>query len=329
MQHRIDNHDGWTLSLFQTQPAQRTHARPLLIVPGFGMNSFIFSFHPNGLSMEAFLADKGFEVWRVDLRAQGESHSARHDKYNFRLDDLAVTDLGAAVDYVSAHNGGERVDMIGASLGGTLMLAHAVLVKDHKLGAMVAIGSPLRWIEMNPLLRIAALMPEALGLVRIRGTRAIAEHLLPPLAWLAPRMLAPYLNTKLTDISRAAEMLRTVEDPNPWINRQLAYWLRQRDLVLRGHNICTELADVKNPLLTVLATYDGVVPRATALFPHSQIGSSDKEVLEIGSSDMRLAHADLFVSDPAQERVFAPVAAWLARPHSFAAAPLHHASGVK
>jgi len=317
MHHRIDNHDGWTLSLFQTIPKLRRHPRPLLIVPGFGMNSFIFSFHPTGLSLEAFLAEAGFEVWRVDLRAQGETYSTKNDRFNFRLDDLAVTDLSAAVDYVSAHNGGSRVDMIGASLGGTLMFAHAVLVKDHKLGAMVAMGSPLRWVDMNPLLRVAALVPEAAGLIRMKGTRALAQLALPTLARLAPKALSPYLNVRITDISHAAEMLRTVEDPNPWINRQLAYWLRHRDLVLRGHNICTELAQVTNPLLTVIATYDGVVPRATAMFPHTHIGTHDKELLEIGSREMRLAHADLFISDPAQERVFAPIAAWLAKPHSF------------
>ena len=250
MHHRIDNHDGWTLSLFQTEPAVRRHPRPLLIVPGFGMNSFIFSFHPTGLSLEAFLAQAGFEVWRVDLRGQGETVSTKRDRFNFRLDDLAVTDLTAAVDYVSSKNGGSRVDMIGASLGGTLMFAHAVLVKDHKLGAMVAMGSPLRWVEMNPLLRVAALMPEALGMIRLRGTRALAELALPTLARIAPKTLSPYLNVKLTDISHAAEMLRTVEDPNPWINRQLAYWLRQRDLVLRGHNICVARISARSPRIS-------------------------------------------------------------------------------
>jgi pimeloyl-ACP methyl ester carboxylesterase len=309
--HYIDNHDGWTLSLFQTLPRARRHARPVLIVPGYGMNSFIFSFHPRGLSLEAFLADAGFEVWRADLRAQGESSSERPDKYNFRLDDLAVTDLSATIDYICAQTGSDRVDVMGASLGGTLMFAHAVLVRDHKMGAMVAIGSPLRWVEINPFLRLAALAPELIGKVRIRRTRALAQLLLPPLAKLAPKALSLYLNPKLTDISRAAEMLRTVEDPNPWINRQLAYWIRKRDLILRGHNICTELAQVTNPLLTVLATYDGIVPRATALFPHEHIGSTDKTVLEIGSSELRLAHADLFISDPAQVRVFAPIAEWL------------------
>jgi hypothetical protein len=77
IEHFVDNGDGWQLSLFQTwDPARLAPGRnPVLIVPGYGMNSFIFSFHPRGLSLEGYLADAGFEVWRADLR--GQAHRAR------------------------------------------------------------------------------------------------------------------------------------------------------------------------------------------------------------------------------------------------------------
>ena len=67
--------DGWSLHLRRTRlpgcfdPA----TKPLLIVPGYGMNSFIFSYHPRNTSMERCLAEAGFEVWSVNLRGQGPS----------------------------------------------------------------------------------------------------------------------------------------------------------------------------------------------------------------------------------------------------------------
>ena len=46
--------NGWQLSLSQTwDPAKLVPGRrPVIIVPGYGMNSFIFSYHPSGPSLE-------------------------------------------------------------------------------------------------------------------------------------------------------------------------------------------------------------------------------------------------------------------------------------
>jgi hypothetical protein len=37
-----------------------------------------------------------------------------------------------------------------------------------------------------------------------------------------------------------------------------------------------------------------------------------KKLLTVGAADLSMAHADLFISDEAQLRVFAPIADWLA-----------------
>ena len=62
-------------------------------------------------------------------------------------------------------------------------------------------------------------------------------------------------------------------------------------------------------IATLLA---GIVPPATAIFPHQHVGSPDKTLLEIGNSEERLAHADLFISNRAHVQVFEPIAKWLA-----------------
>ncbi|APR83265.1 Polyhydroxyalkanoic acid synthase [Minicystis rosea] len=314
IEHLVPNGDGWLLSLYQTWDEERfvPGRRPILIVPGYGMNSFIFSYHPRGLSLEGYLAEAGFEVWRVDLRAQGGSRSIGGGD-DFLLQDLALTDLKVALRAAleRSRTGASRADLIGASLGGTIMFIHAVLERDAPLGSLVAIGSPVRWLDVHPAIKIAFSWPTLVGLVRLKGTRKLAGLALPQLAKRLPSVLSIYMNAEITDTSAAAEMVKTVEDPNRHVNRQIACWIRDRDLVLRGVNVSEGLTRLANPLLCVSALGDGIVPRRTAEFPYLAAGTTDKQLIEVGTKEIVMAHADLFISSESQARVFEPLATWL------------------
>ena len=313
LEHFVPNGDGWHLSLFQSWDEERLvpGRRPVLIVPGYGMNSFIFSYHPHGHSLESYLVHAGFEVWRADLRGQGKSVSVGGGD-SFSLEDLAVTDVGAAVVAALARSrtGADRVDIIGASLGGTIVFLHAVLEQGNRLASIVAMGSPVRWVDIHPAIKVAFSVPALVGQVRLRGTRRLAGLALPHLARLLPSVLSIYMNAGITDVS--AEMVKTVEDPNRHINREIAYWIRNKDLVVRGKNLSEAIGDLQNPLLCVLARGDGIVPQRTAEFPYHAVASREKRLLEVGTRERAMAHADLFVSNGAQEGVFEPIAAWLA-----------------
>jgi pimeloyl-ACP methyl ester carboxylesterase len=123
--HYVNNHDGWELELRQCYHPHRlnTELRPLMIVPGYGMNAFIFGYHPNGVSMEAALAGKGFDVWSVNLRAQGGSRR-KGKKKPYTMADIAKHDIPAAIQGILKHtaaNNADAVDGIGCSLGGTFL----------------------------------------------------------------------------------------------------------------------------------------------------------------------------------------------------------------
>jgi pimeloyl-ACP methyl ester carboxylesterase len=319
VEHRIPNGAGWELSIHQSwDPARLIRGKsPVLIVPGYGMNSFIFSYHPRGASMERYLTEQGFEVWRADLRAQGGSRWLRAPgpaEHDYRLEDLAVADLGAAIGAAveRTHTGAPRVSVIGCSLGGTILFLHAALQPDHRIGAMIAVGTPVRWIRIHPLLGLAFGSPTLMGLFQPKNLRKLAASALPHLARHTPWALSIYMNPSITDVSAAEEMAKTVEDPNRHINREIAEWIRRRDLIVRGVNLSEAISGVTQPLLCVLANKDGVVPRETAVFPFNQVRSTAKGLLEVGSATLAMAHADLFVSNEAHERVFRPIAAWLA-----------------
>ncbi len=314
VQHLIPNGDGWQLSLYQTWSEERVDLsrRPVLIVPGYGMNSYIFSYHPNGISLEGYLAEAGFEVWRVDLRDQGETVRVGGSS-NYSLEDLALTDVALALNAILdlTNTRSDRVDVVGGSLGGTLMFAYAVLVGAERLGTLVCIGTPVRWVKVNPLVKAAFASPFLIGLVRVRGARLLARFGLPLMGKRMRWLIGVYLNPEITDVSAASEMARSVEDPNRFINRQIAQWMKDADLFVRGVNVAQGLGSLQNPLLCIFGNGDGIVPPATARFPYERIGSTMKKLVEVGDDSLSLAHADLFISREAHERVFRPIRDWL------------------
>lgn len=320
------NGAGWTLSLRRTtcdrpEPIEHRHAtprRPVLIVPGYGMNSFIFGFHPRGRSLEAHLAYRGFEVWSVDLRDQGRARRTHaREGALYGLADLALVDVRAAIDHVLAHTetGATKVDIVGCSLGAAIMFIEATVGGDDRMASLVSLGGPLRWEKVHPLVSVAFRSPRLAGMLSMRGTRSIIRKVAPPLVPVlkrVPQILSIYLNSTVTDISRLGEMVETVEDPIPRINQEIAEWILQRDLHVRGVNVSEAVARLRNPLLCIVAGADGIVPPETARSPYHLSRAQSRRVLEVGGRDLPIAHADLFLCHDAERILFEPLAQWLA-----------------
>jgi alpha-beta hydrolase superfamily lysophospholipase len=308
----VDNRAGWRLSLSRTREVAEPSGRPVLIVPGYGMNSFIFGFHPKGPSLVECLAARGLEVWTVDLRGQGRSIRARGTN-RYGMADLAIDDLGVAISHVLAETktGARKVDLVGCSLGTALSFAHVACVPDAPVHAVVSMAGLVTWRAMHPIVRFAFGSPRVAGLLRMKNTRQFARVALPVLSKVAPSVLSVYLNAQSTDISDAARMVQTVEDPHPVINREIAEWMRRGDLIIRGVNVSRKLPELAHPFFCVVANDDGIVLPETSRHTYDVIGSPKKKLLVVGEPDMPIAHADLFLCTGAQERIFAPIADFL------------------
>jgi len=315
--HLVANKDGWVLALKQTYDPRklRRDLRPIAIVPGYGMNAFIFGYHPTGKSMEAYWADKGFEVWSLNLRAQDGSRAVGGSRH-YGFYEAGVTDLNCALEYVVQETvtRAERVDGVGCSLGGTYLYIYmAWMGGESRLGSVAALGAPLRWTNIHPALKAVFSSPFLLGRLRVRGTRQLARIVLPILRRTIPKALHLYMHPEIVDTSKIGEMVKTVEDPNPVLNLQIGEWIRSGDLYVRGVNVSQGVAKAENPLLIVLANADGIVPEAAALSARELITSTVKDVLRVGTEQIKVAHADLFVSEISQKWVFDPLADWLLR----------------
>ncbi len=311
---RLPTAHGPTLALRRTRPdVAAPGASPVLIVPGYGMNSFVFGFHPTGRSLEASLAARGLETWSVDLRGQGASTEGPTPDPS--LGDLAVDDLGAAIAHVrretSTQTSHGKVDLIGCSLGAAIAFTHLALVEGAPVGTLVSMGGLVTWRRVHPLLKLAFASPWLAGRVRLGGTRLAARLALPTLAKVAPGLLSIYINPRSTSLARASEMVETVEDPVPSLNREIAEWVGRRELVVRGVNVSRKLREMTHPVMCVLGRQDGVVPEETSRAIYEEVGSTRRELLALGTEEWPIGHADLFLAEHAEERIFTPIAEFL------------------
>ena len=313
---RPTNGAGWRLEVRRYHNSEHLDPgrAPIVMVPGYGMNSFILNFHPTDVSMVEHLCLEGFEVWTANLRGQGGSELITGtQQYGFR--ELALTDVPRVLELAreETKTDAESFHAIGCSLGASVVYAYlAPHPKSHGLESLVAIGGPLRWDDVHPLMRAAFSSSTLAGLLPIKGTRMAARALLPVLEKV-PQLLSIYMNANQIDLSQADELVKTVDDPNPYLNRQIANWIQKRDLVVGGRNVTDAIGAVEDlPILCLLANKDGIVPEAAAL---SITRAYDPDLVDTmvvgGDGDDWYAHADLFIAETAREQVFVPMAGWI------------------
>ncbi|MCG8419755.1 MAG: alpha/beta hydrolase [Proteobacteria bacterium] len=311
-QFLVSNRDGWRLGLRRVvdDRAQQPHLRPLLFVPGYCMNTFLFGYHPAGNPVEEYLAAAGFEVWSMALRAQDGSEPEGDSSGNFGLRDVAAVDIPVAIAHLLAHSSHQAVDLIGCSLGGTMVFTHLALQPDSPVGSVVAVGAPLRWIKINPLIKTAFSSTSLARHLPIRGMRGMAKRLLPLLRH-APWLMSIYMHPNIIDMDKADQFVQVVEDPNPQLNEEIARWIHHGDLVIDGTNITEALRDMDHPLLVLTGNADGIVPAETARFVLHWVASRRKNYVEVGDRRRKFAHADLYISRYSHELVFEPLSKWL------------------
>jgi pimeloyl-ACP methyl ester carboxylesterase len=288
---------------------------PVLIVPGYGMNASIFAYHPSGPSLSQILSEAGHDVWTVDLRGQGAAKRKGSPVYG--IAELALEDLPRAIAHVREATGREQIALVGCSLGTALVFTYIAHYGDKEISSVVTMAGLVTWRTIHPAIRAAFVSSRVAAAVPMRGLAQTAGVLLPVLARVGRRALSIYLNPETTDISNRAPLIETVEDPSPGLNRELAKWMRARELHVRDVNISKTLAEYKKPLLSVLALQDGIVSPETARHVFLRAGSADKTLIEVGTVERPVAHADLFLGRGMQSQVFEKAATFLRRvaPH--------------
>src|SRR5687768_8488912 len=111
--HAVDNRDGWKLDIKQYSMKPDPRLRPILIIPGYCMNTFILAYHPRGASLVEYLCSQGFEVFTANLRGQGDSERAPHGSRRIGFRELGLVDLPAAIEHTLSQTEQDRLHLIG------------------------------------------------------------------------------------------------------------------------------------------------------------------------------------------------------------------------
>jgi polyhydroxyalkanoate synthase subunit PhaC len=127
------------LAMVRKRRAEGDSLAPVILVHGFGQNRY--AWHMPERSFANYLADRGFDVFNVELRGHGRSAELGAARSSRGIDDYIQGDLPAVIDEVLARSGFSKAFLIGHSLGG-LCAAAASAARADKIAGVVTIGSP-------------------------------------------------------------------------------------------------------------------------------------------------------------------------------------------
>jgi predicted alpha/beta hydrolase len=146
--------DGWPLSMRRVRVAGVPARAAVVLQHGLGSNGLVFDYP--GRSLAERLARAGFDCFIPELR--GANRERRPKQYG--LDDYLEHDVPAVLETARQISTRDRVHWVGHSLGGILLMLHAIEQPDAPVDRFVAVGSCLDYRVGKSVYR---------GLRRLRG----------------------------------------------------------------------------------------------------------------------------------------------------------------
>jgi len=131
--------DGVRLAIHRVKPLGTREPRPaVMLLHGLGANRFAFMYP--GRSLAEWLAARGFDCYVPELRGAGHSETP---SVGWDVEDYLALDLPAILEAIRHHSGQEHIHWVGHSLGGILMMCHAIRTQGAHLARGCAVGSAL------------------------------------------------------------------------------------------------------------------------------------------------------------------------------------------
>lgn len=298
--------DGWTNPL-RHYPGTRG---PVLLVHGMGANHYNWDFREE-VSLAAWLRDRGWDVWVVELRGDpGSTAPDAEAGRRYTFDDHATLDLPAAVDAVRARTGAERVYWVGHSMGGMLLYT-ALEQYPEKIAAGVAVASPAALVERDPVYGLAHALRFVVkgdGMLPVKG---IARATLP-LGRHNP-LYGRIANRRNLDPRVANGLARVaLQDlPRP-MARQALGWMEAGEVTRVDGTPWFDGADVGVPLLVLGAERDHVAPAANVAAACERFADCWYVHLSVEEGfAVDYGHVDPLLGRTARTEVFPLISQWL------------------
>lgn len=154
-------------------PGAATRRHPVILCPGLASNRYSFDLGVGTPSLAVYLAERGFEVFAVELRGEGHGD---HVSGTWNFDDFVERDAPSLVARVLEVTGAPAVHWVGHSMGGMVLLAAiargladvrsavtlgsalAFAGTDHALGEYARLKPALKRVSTVPYGRLARIL---------------------------------------------------------------------------------------------------------------------------------------------------------------------------
>jgi pimeloyl-ACP methyl ester carboxylesterase len=242
-----------------------------------------FDLQLDGLSWMDYIAQRGYDVYLLDVRGYGQStrppqmDKPAKDSAPFGGTIEAMRDVDAVVEFIKKRNGIDKVNLLAWSWGTAIMQWYTSL-HSHKVNKLV-LYAPV-WIRQTPsLVQVAPGPMPAYREVRrdqakgrwLTGVPANKQADLIPNGWFDAWADATFA----TDPVGAKQNPPVLRAPNGVVEDGLKYW---------GNGVIPwKVEDIKVPVLLIKAEWDQDTPAymAQALLP-KLTGAPYKRYVEIG-----------------------------------------------
>ena len=131
--------DGSRLVIRRVRPLGGDASRPpVMLLHGLGANHQTFLFPERSLAH--WLAEQGRDVYIPDLRGSGDSIPC---DYRWGLDEYLCLDLPKIIEGILEASGHDRIDWVGHSMGGVLLMCYGALFPEAPIERGLAIASAI------------------------------------------------------------------------------------------------------------------------------------------------------------------------------------------
>lgn len=219
----------------------------------------VFDLELGGVSWMSYIAQRGYDVYLVDLRGYGRStrppEMSAPPEANAPIvrTESAVADVGAAVEFILGRSGAPKLNLMGWSWGTSVMATYTT--RNNARVNKLVLNAP-QW--MRPA-TASSDADGALGAWRLMTKEGIIEHWLGgvpagkkadlvPAAWFDALVAAAFAS----DPEYGARNPPALRAPNGTLQDRREFWMRGRALY--------DPAEIRVPTLLTHAEWDNALP---------------------------------------------------------------------
>jgi polyhydroxyalkanoate synthase len=311
--YEVVHEDGKMKLLHYIPQNDNTHDVPLLIIYALINKPYILDLQPDRSVIRNLLSE-GFDIYMIDWGTPTDV-----DRY-VNLDDYVNWYIDDVVDIICQRHDMDSISILGYCMGGTLSVMY-VATHPEKVRNFILMAAPLDFEADMGLLKLWAQKEyyDPDKLVEIIGNIP-GEFLNFGFLLLDPvsNLYSKYL--KFAEKVDDEEFVKMFFRMEKWINdgiplageayREFIRKLYQENQIvknqLRLNSDKVDLNNITMPLLSLVATYDHLVPPESSRGFNDLCPSKDKKMIEFPTG-----HIGLSVSSATHKKLWPEVALWL------------------